>query len=174
MPTLHNTLWNLAVDDLRYRLRFLTHGSKATRKADLVDGIKAALDGTRLLVALNELDETGRLAVMEAVHSLDNRHSPIRFRSKYGRDAVFFVPVDLSRYSSKHSQTPANSARLNIFFSRLPDGSDCFMPLVSSTSLTWHLTVCGRWISGAWMITCGFPAMMDCKRSASICWVLMC
>lgn len=118
MPTLHDTLWNLTVDDLRYRLRFLIHGSKSTRKADLVDGIKAALDGQGLLVALNELDETGRLALKEAVHSVDNRHSPIRFRSKYGRDAVFFVPADSSRYSSSHSQTPANSTRLNIFFYR--------------------------------------------------------
>lgn len=113
MPSLHDSLWNLTLDDLRYRLRFLATRTKATRKADLVDGIKSALEGSGLLAALDELDETSRLALSEAVHSDDKRHHPIRFRSKHGRDAVFFINAEKS-YSSY--QTPANSTRLNIFF----------------------------------------------------------
>lgn len=115
MPTLHDTLWNLTVDDIRYRLRFLVPGSKVTRKADFVAGLKAALEGPGFQAALNELDAIGRAAVMEAVHDCENRHRPLKFRSKYGRDAVFFVkPENTSRLSSY--QTPANSTLLNLFF----------------------------------------------------------
>ncbi len=115
VPTLHDTLWNLTVDDLRYRLKFLVPSSKVTRKAEFVDGIKAALEGPGLLAALNELDEIGRSVVMEAVHDDDNRHSLLKFCSKYGCDAVFFVKQKDS-YGSPSYQTPANSTRLNLFF----------------------------------------------------------
>lgn len=114
MATLHEMLWNLTVDDLRYRLRFLAPGTKATRKAELIDGIKAALSGARLRTAWEDLDETGRLAVIEAVHEPDHRHLPVRFRSKFGRDAVFHVIPEGQRHYSY--QSPANSTRLNVFF----------------------------------------------------------
>jgi hypothetical protein len=81
MATLHDTLWNLTVDDLRYRLKFLDPGSKATRKSDFIDGIKTELTGPGLVATWNDLDETGRLAVIEAVHDADHRHHPVRFRS---------------------------------------------------------------------------------------------
>lgn len=115
MSNLHDTLWNLTVDELRYRLQFLVPESKVTRKADFVDGIQAALDGSGLLVALHDLNDTGRLALSEAVHDDEHRHHPVKFQSKHGRDAVFYVKSeDSSRYSS--SQTHRNSTRLNIFF----------------------------------------------------------
>lgn len=115
MTTLHEILWNLTADDLRYRLKFLTPGLKATRKADLVDGVKDALAGPGLNAALNALDETGRLAVMEAVHESSHRHLPTRFRAKYGRDAEFHIIQENARNFSPY-QSPANSTRLNVFF----------------------------------------------------------
>jgi hypothetical protein len=121
MATLHEMLWDLTVDDLRYRFRFLAPGSKATRKAEFVDGIEAALSGPGLLAAWNGLDETGRQAVVEAVHDADHRHNPVRFRSKYGRDAEFhMMPENARSYYSW--QSPQNATRLNLFF--YPDGRD--------------------------------------------------
>jgi hypothetical protein len=114
MATLHEMLWNLTVDDLRYRLKFLEPGTKATRKGDLIEGIKAALSGARLRAAWEDLDETGRLAVIEAVHEPDHRHLPVRFRSKFGRNAVFHVLPEGQRHYSY--QSPTNSTRLNVFF----------------------------------------------------------
>lgn len=117
MATLHDILWNLTVDDLRYRLKFLSPALKATRKADFIDGIKAAFTGPGLLAAWNALDETGRLAVTEAVHAPERMHDPVKFHAKYGRDAEFYTePEDSRRYSSY--QTPQNSTRLNLFFYR--------------------------------------------------------
>lgn len=113
--TLHEALWKLTVDDLRYRLKFLAPESKVTRKAEFIDGIKAALAGDGLFAAFNELDKTGRLAVIEAVDAFDFRHHPVRFRAKYGSDAEFFVK-EAGRWSSSSYQSPKNATRLNIFF----------------------------------------------------------
>ncbi len=115
MATLHDTLWNLTVDDLRYRLKFLEPGSKATRKAEFIDGIEAALSGPGLRAAWDDLDETGRLAVSEAVYDTTHRHDTVRFRAKYGRDAEFHtMPEDARSYYSW--QSPKNATRLNLFF----------------------------------------------------------
>ncbi len=121
MPTLHEALWNLTLDELRRRLKFLLPGSKATRKAELVDGIKAALDGQALPVALRALDKTGLLAVSEAIYDPENRHRPVVFRSKHGCDAGFLLKDSRgSEFSSGH-QSPQDSTRLNVFF--YPEGS---------------------------------------------------
>lgn len=81
----------------------------------MIEGIESALSGPGLLAAWDELDETGRLAVIEAVHEPEHHHNAIRFRSKYGRDAEFYIiPENARSYYS--SQTPQNSTRLNLFF----------------------------------------------------------
>lgn len=115
MATLHEMLWNLTVEDLRFRLRFLVPGSKATRKAEFIDGIESALSGPGLRAAWDELDETGRLAVIEAVHDPAHRHQPTRFRSKYGRDAKFHLLEENARRDFSW-QTPQTATRLNLFF----------------------------------------------------------
>ena len=115
MKTLHDALWDLTVDNLRYRLKFLSPDSKVTRKAEIIDGIKAALSGPSLLAAWNQLDEAGRLAVIEAVHHPLHQHDVIRFRAKYGRDAKFHTkPKNVGSYSLW--QSPKNATRLNLFF----------------------------------------------------------
>ncbi|GAA5481311.1 hypothetical protein [Haloferula sargassicola] len=115
MPTLHDTLWNQTVDELRYRLKFLAPASKATKKADFIDRIKAELSGPGLAMAMDQLDETSRLAVIEAVHNPGLFHDAPRFSAKYGRDAVFFTVPEKPGFSSRY-QTPQNSTRLNLFF----------------------------------------------------------
>ncbi|MCH7227838.1 hypothetical protein [Haloferula sp. A504] len=115
MPTLHDTLWDLTVDELRYRLKFLVPGSKATRKAEIIDGIKAALDGDGLAAVWGTLDETARHAVSEAAHGSSGRHDSVRFAAKYGSDASFFTTSGQSRYHDRY-QTPQNSTFLNVFF----------------------------------------------------------
>jgi hypothetical protein len=127
MATLHDTLWNLTVDDLRYRLKFLDPGSKATRKSDFIDGIKTELTGPGLVATWNDLDETGRLAVIEAVHDADHRHHPVRFRSKYGRDAEFHIMPENAR-SYYSWQTPKNATRLNLFFYPESHGGSLVIP----------------------------------------------
>jgi hypothetical protein len=127
MTTLHDLLWNLTADDLRYRLKFLNPGLKPTRKADLIDGIKAALAGPGLAAALNDLDETGRLAVMEAVHEASHRHLPTRFMAKYGRDAKFHLIEANARTFSSYP-TPANATRLNVFFYSAGDRDSPVIP----------------------------------------------
>jgi len=74
MPTLHELLSELNNDDLQYRLKFLDPRAKATRKAEMIEEIKAGLSGPGLLTAWNELDETSRLAVAEAVHGSGHSH----------------------------------------------------------------------------------------------------
>jgi hypothetical protein len=119
MAALHEMLWNLTVEDLRYRLKFLAPDSKPTKKAEFIDGIKAALSGPGLIAAWSGLEETGRLAVAEAVHDPDHRHHATRFRAKYGRDAEFHImPENAHSYFSW--QSPKNATRLNLFF--YPDG----------------------------------------------------
>ena len=115
MTTLHEILWNLTADHLRYRLKFLNPSLKATLKADLVDGVKDALAGPGLQAALDALDETGRLAVMEAVHEPGHQHFPTRFLAKYGREAKFYIKSEAAR-SYDSLETPTNATRLHVFF----------------------------------------------------------
>jgi len=117
MKNLHDALWDLAVEDLRYRLLFLTPGTKVTRKAEYIDGIKANLEGPALKAAWESLDETEQLAVAEAVHDPLHIHRPTQFQSKYRRAAEFHRrSPEQSRYSSW--QSPKNATRLNLFFFR--------------------------------------------------------
>lgn len=105
----------LTTDYLRCRLSFLAPGFKVTRKAELVAAIEAALSGSGLQKAWDELDEVGRNAVREAVHSPDHHHSPMNFQAKYGCEAKFFQEEDENSRLSSY-QTPLNSTRLNVFF----------------------------------------------------------
>ncbi len=127
MPTLHEMLWDLSNDDLRYRLRFLASGLKATRKAEFVDALQAALSGPGLKDAWNALDETGRQAVSEAVYASNHEHDPVRFRAKYGRKAEFHTkPEDGRNYS--YWRSPQNATRLNLFFYRDRHEGSLVMP----------------------------------------------
>jgi hypothetical protein len=117
MKNLHGALWDQTVEDLRYRLLFLTPGTKVTRKAEIIDGIKANLEGPALKAAWESLDETEQLAVAEAVYDPLHIHRPTQFQSKYGRAAEFHRrSPEQSRYSSW--QSPKNATRLNLFFYR--------------------------------------------------------
>jgi hypothetical protein len=116
MPSLHDMLWNLTMEDLRIRQRFLAPGARVTLKADLIGAIKGALEGEGLRRAYESLDETERLAVAEAVYNPDHLHHPERFQSKYGRPAEFHRrPPDVSEHSFWKSAQNA-TALLGFFY----------------------------------------------------------
>ena len=56
-----------------------------TRKADMATAIMGHLAGGRLSDVWEDLDETQRLAVAEALYDLDRRFHQDRFRAKYGK-----------------------------------------------------------------------------------------
>lgn len=115
MPTLHEMLSSLTVDDLKCRLNFLAPGSKILRKGELMEAIESALSGPGLKRVFDQLDETGRLAVSEAVFVSGGDHNVSRFYAKYGLNAEFHTKPEPS--PSYYSwQSPKNATLLNVFF----------------------------------------------------------
>ena len=72
-------------DDLK-KLAALTKEKLPTRKADLAAVVVRHLDGERLRMVWQGLDELQRAAVAEVVHSRSTQFLAARFRAKYGRD----------------------------------------------------------------------------------------
>lgn len=126
MPTLHETLWNLTVEELRYRLKFIAPENKAVRKAEVIDGIKDALAGGGLRKAWEALDETARHAVAEAVYEAEFRHDSVKFTAKFGRDVEFFTEDSASSYFQY--QSAKNSTRVNVFFYFMQGSRDRVIP----------------------------------------------
>jgi len=127
MTNLHDTLWSLTNDDLRIRLKFLDAKAKVTRKAELIDAIKATLEGPALDSAWEALAETEQLAVAEAVYDPARRHHSDQFTAKYGRVAEFHHrPAGDRKYSFYPSAD--NATRLHVFFYRDRGAGGYFIP----------------------------------------------
>lgn len=60
-----------------------------TRKAELVDVVLKHLEGDRLRLVWEQLDETQRAAVAEVVHSHNTVFDAARFQAKYARDPLW-------------------------------------------------------------------------------------
>jgi len=85
IPTLAVALSeHMNADELK-KLASLTSGPVPTRKAELADLIVRHLEGTRLRVAWQSLDELQKAAVAEVVHSHGTQFPADRSQAKYGR-----------------------------------------------------------------------------------------
>lgn len=83
---LDGALLALPGDDLRAMTRLLPMAKPyPTRKADMATAILGHLAGERLREVWEDLDETQRLAVAEALYDDDRRFRQDRFRAKYGK-----------------------------------------------------------------------------------------
>ena len=83
---LEEALLALRGEDLRAMTKLLPIAKPLpTRKADMATAIMGHLAGERLSDVWEDLDETQRLAVAEALYDLDRRFREDRFRAKYGK-----------------------------------------------------------------------------------------
>ena len=83
---LEEALLALRGEDLRAMTKLLPIAKPLpTRKADMATAIMGHLAGERLSDVWEDLDETQRLAVAEALYDLDRRFHQDRFRAKYGK-----------------------------------------------------------------------------------------
>ena len=98
-PTLSDALALLRADDLRPMLgRLSVPKPRPTRKADMVAAIESRLAGGSLRRLWDDLDETQRFAVSEALHDPESGFHPERFKAKYGA-----LPTGFSRYVTPES-----------------------------------------------------------------------
>jgi hypothetical protein len=89
-------------DELK-KLARLTGSRVPTRKAELVKHIIQHLEGDRLKIVWQCLDELQRAAVAEVVHSSDTTFHSDRFRAKYGRDPAW---GSINAYRRDEKPTP--------------------------------------------------------------------
>ena len=101
--TLSDALALMRSDELRPMMsRLSVPKPRPTRKADMVAAVESRLAGESLRRLWDDLDETQRFAVSEALHDpLDGFH-PQRFKAKYGA-----LPAGFGRFG-----TPESSLRL--------------------------------------------------------------
>ena len=109
IPGLQIALESMNSDNLR-KLAALTGERVPTKKQDMADIIARHLEGERLRMVWECLDELQRAAVAEVVHSTSDRFNAARFRAKYGRD-----PNWGSAGAYERNRTPS---KLNFFFYR--------------------------------------------------------
>jgi hypothetical protein len=103
IPTLAVALAeHMNVDELKV-LASLTQTSSPTRKAELVEHIRKHLEGDRLRIVWQSLDDLQKAAVAEVVHSHGTVFSAERFHAKYGRLPDFGT---VSRYARDGHATP--------------------------------------------------------------------
>lgn len=94
IPTLHEALQLLTVDDLKDLLNFLPTCRRSTRKAELIAAIEECLDGEPLRKLWERLDKMQQLTVAETLHSTECIFETHRFRAKYGEMPKFDVGKD--------------------------------------------------------------------------------
>jgi hypothetical protein len=87
IPTLAVALNDFMNSDDLKKLGAVTGQKKLpTRKADLAEVILRHLEGDRLRIVWQSLDEIQRAAVAEVVHSSGTKFPAAQFRAKYGED----------------------------------------------------------------------------------------
>lgn len=98
------------VERLKQLLNLLPGVSKATRKADLITVIEGQLLGEGLQQLWEQLDDTQRLAVAEALYSQDGSFNADRFQAKYGVLPTFGIRDESYRWTLREMPT-----RLRLF-----------------------------------------------------------
>jgi hypothetical protein len=94
IPTVHEALDLLTVDQLKPLVALLPTQERPTRKGDLVELVEQHLSGERLRVLWEQLDETQKLAVAETVYADESVFNPARFRARYSELPVFGTKKD--------------------------------------------------------------------------------
>jgi Helicase conserved C-terminal domain len=92
------------------------------RKEQLVDFIQSYLEGQKLQVLWQELDELQQAAISEVVHSKNHRFPVERFAAKYGAEPDW---TERSVGSFGYHATPT---KLCLFFYQDLDGCDVWLP----------------------------------------------
>jgi hypothetical protein len=94
IPTVHEALNLLTVDQLKPLVALLPTREMPTRKGELVELVAKYLFGERLRALWEQLDATQKLAVMESVYADDSAFNAARFRAKYSEWPVFGTKKD--------------------------------------------------------------------------------
>jgi hypothetical protein len=94
IPTVHQALDLLTVDQLKPLVALLPTKERPTRKGDLVELVEQHLSGERLRALWEQLDEQQKLAVAETIHADESVFNPARFRARYGELPVFGMKKD--------------------------------------------------------------------------------
>jgi hypothetical protein len=119
IPTVHEALDVLTIEQLKPLVALLPTQARPTRKGELVELIEQHLAGKQLRALWEQLDETQQLAVAETIHYEHGVFNAHRFRAKYGTLPVFGTKKD----SWGYSEIPS---RLRLFMfraSRYGDGT---------------------------------------------------
>ena len=94
IPTVHEALDLLTVDQLKPLVALLPTPEMPTRKGDLVELVAQHLSGERLRALWEQLDATQKLAVAETIYADESVFNAARFRAKYGELPVFGTKKD--------------------------------------------------------------------------------
>lgn len=91
MTTLVDALSRLNVPDLKPLVSWLPERPRSSRKDDLIGTIMRGMSPSGLRLLWADLDELQRLAVAEALYSVEGILDPGLFRAKHGRMPEFFT-----------------------------------------------------------------------------------
>jgi len=128
MTTLHEILWDLKNDDLAYRIKLLGVKLKGSKKAGLIDTIKAALTDNGLQEIWTSLKALEQAAVAEACYTPDHSYNPAQFKAKYGDVPSFSnKPEDAGGYRT-YSSDSKYATRLNLFLFTPKGGTERIVP----------------------------------------------
>jgi hypothetical protein len=89
MPTLHDIFSELKNEDLAYRLKLLGIRPRSSRKADLIDALKAALQNGRLKEIWASLEDLERATAAEICYDPSLTYNPSLIKAKYGSLPIF-------------------------------------------------------------------------------------
>jgi len=98
LPTVHEALEVLTVDQLKPLVALLPTKERPTRKGDLVELVEQHLSGERLRELWEQLDEKQKLAVAETIYSAAGVFNAHRFSARYGELPVFGTKKDRYGY----------------------------------------------------------------------------
>ena len=146
MPSLHEILWDLTVDDLKSRLPLLDSKPEGQNKAHLIEAIKASLKADSAAQQWDHLTRLEQGAVAEACHAFDLRHHEARVEAKYGKLPPFSEPLHHGKPFSRRGRDVPTRLNLFLYRCRYPDGYEmpsdlaealrCFVPKPSALKIT--------------------------------------
>jgi len=129
MTTLHEILWDLKNDDLASRIKLLGVKLKGSKKAGLVDTLKAAFADNGLKEIWTSLKALEQAAVAEACYAPGRAYNPTQFKAKYGDVPIFYnKPKSASGYRN-YSNDSKYATRLNLLLFTPKGGTERIVPV---------------------------------------------
>ena len=128
MPALHDMLWDFTNDEISYRLKLIGVKPRTTRKADLIDALKAAFAGNGLNIVWSSLGALEKSAVAEACHAPELIYDPARINAKYGSLPSFCNLPEKERSYGYTRWNPKFATRLNLFIFSQKHSMDKIVP----------------------------------------------